>query len=77
MSNPELPTVRGSSNSARMPASLTSRQNPAIGEPRYENPRGSRWSCGVRDIRICGYCPSLSFPSVPYGADRRQIRFLI
>src|ERR1700733_6553517 len=33
MSNPESPTVRGSSNSARIPVSLTSRQNPRKGEP--------------------------------------------
>ena len=33
MSNPEPPTVRGSSNSARIPASLTSRHNPRKGEP--------------------------------------------
>jgi hypothetical protein len=51
MSNPEPPTVRGSSNSARIPASLTSRHNPRKGEPTVTkstwNPaaiRGSRYT---------------------------------
>jgi hypothetical protein len=51
MSNPEPPTVRGSSNSARIPASLTSRHNPRKGEPAVTkstwNPaaiRGSRYT---------------------------------
>jgi hypothetical protein len=33
MSNPEPPTMRGSSNSARMPASLTSLHSPRKGAP--------------------------------------------
>ena len=33
MSNPVSPTMMGSSNSARIPASLTSRHNPRKGEP--------------------------------------------
>jgi len=51
MSNPELPTVIGSSNSARMPASLTSLQKPQNCGPPHENStwkpvfmRGSRYT---------------------------------
>lgn len=51
MSNPELPTVIGSSNSARMPASLTSLQKPQNCGPPVENStwkpvfmRGSRYT---------------------------------
>jgi DNA-binding response OmpR family regulator len=51
MSNPELPTAIGSSNSARMPASLTSLQKPRYGGPPLENStrkpvlmRGSRYT---------------------------------
>jgi hypothetical protein len=50
MSSPEPPTVRGSLNSARIPASLTSRHNPRKGEPVVTNStrkpavmRGSRY----------------------------------
>src|ERR1700722_12747562 len=67
MSNPESPTVRGSSNSARMPASLTSRHNPRQGKPPGANStwkpvvmRGSRYT----NLRI------LSKSLIPVGPAR-------
>jgi hypothetical protein len=67
MSSPESPTVSGLSNWARIPASLTSRHNPLMGEPAVTKStwmptaiRGSRYT----NLRIL--CKAL----VPAGPTR-------
>jgi hypothetical protein len=67
MSNPEPPTVRGSSNSARIPASLTSRHNPREGEPAVTN--STRKPAAIRGSRYV----NLRIPSktlIPAGPAR-------
>jgi hypothetical protein len=67
MSNPELPTVSGSSNSARIPASLTSRHNPRKGEPVVT--KSTRKPAAIRGSRYV----NLRIPSkalIPAGPAR-------
>jgi hypothetical protein len=72
MSKPEPPTVRGSSNSARIPASLTSRHNPRKGESAVTkstwNPAAIRGSRNT-NLRILGKALT---PAVPPLVSRNR-----